>query len=66
MAGTPIQIEGHTVQLWEKSFSIDGAHVFLNRDEPEEFAEQLHKALEKYRKNENARRRDQYEKENFA
>lgn len=66
MAGTPIKIEGHTVKLWERSFSIDGVQVFVNRDDPEKFTEQLQRALEKYRTNENTRRRQQYEQENFA
>ena len=66
MAGTHVNIEGHTVLVWERSFSIDGAMVFVNREEPEKMAEQLLKALEKYRKNENTRRREQFEKENFA
>jgi hypothetical protein len=66
MAGTPINIEGHTVLVWEKSFSIDGVHVVVNREDPEKMTEELKMALEKYRKNENARRRKQFEAENYA
>jgi len=66
MAITPVPIEGHTVMVWEKSFSINGTVVFVDRLKPERFAEQLSAALEKYRLNENARRRKQFEKENYA
>jgi len=66
MVGTLLPIEGHTVYAWENSFSVNGTFVHVDRNNPEKMAAELLLVLERYRKNENERRRKQFEEENYA
>lgn len=66
MAGKKIEVGGHIVKMYQKSFSVDGVMVYLDQDNPEKFADQLHEAMERYRRNENSKRRREFMEQNFS